>query len=202
MKLGIRPPQDDEWRICRMLLPETSFRQRPESVTHLRLHVVPSFRRCGAGSQMIEHVARIGAPFLEGTVEVTKEPGAEEFCEHNHFERVEALTTVEAEIAEMRECMRRLRSRIVPPPEARVIRLSEAPLDQVALLHAQHVAQEGELGQWRGLVAQTSAMGISPVVTIAGRVAGILLGELDGATAVVRSRVVAPGYHGSWVNAM
>jgi hypothetical protein len=45
-------------------------------------------------------------------------------------------------------------------------------------------------------------MDISPVVMIDDRVAGILLGELEGATAVVRSRVVVPGYHGSWVNVM
>ncbi len=64
MKLCIRPPQENEWPICRMLLPETfsnvssrtyllavrdeaprvvaaaSFREGPEAVTHLRLHVV------------------------------------------------------------------------------------------------------------------------------------------------------------------
>ena len=43
-------------------------------------------------------------------------------------------------------------------------------------------------------------MNISPVVMIDGHVAGILLGKLEGGTAVVHTRVVAPGYHGSWVN--
>jgi GNAT superfamily N-acetyltransferase len=45
-------------------------------------------------------------------------------------------------------------------------------------------------------------MDISPVVMVDGGVAGILLGHVDGETAVVRSRVVAPGYQGSWVNAV
>jgi len=74
------------------------------------------------------------------------------------------------------------------------------PVDQVAALHAQHVAQEGELNQWRGLVSDTAEMNISPVVMLDGRVAGILLGKLEGTTAVVHTRVVAPGYQGSWVN--
>jgi hypothetical protein len=64
------------------------------------------------------------------------------------------------------------------------------------------VAQEGELNQWRGLVAHSPEMEISPVVMIDGCVAGILLGKIEGSTAVVRTRVVAPGYHGSWVNAL
>ena len=225
MKLGLRPPREDEWRICRMLLPETfadvtsrtyllgirdqaphivaaaSFRQGPEALTQLRLHVVPAFRRCGVGSQIIEHVARSGARSISGTVEITKEAGAVEFCERNHFDRVDALTNVEADFAEMREYLSRLRGRFAPSRGARTVPLSAAPVDQVAQLHAQHVAQEGELNQWRGLVAHTPEMDISPVVMIDGRVAGILLGELDGPTAVVRSRVVAPGYHGTWVNA-
>jgi GNAT superfamily N-acetyltransferase len=226
MKLLLRPPCENEWRICRMLLPETfadsasrtyligirdqaprivaaaSFRRGPESITHLRVHVVPSFRRCGVGSQIIEQVASGGARSIGGTVEVTREPGAVEFCERNHFERVESLTTVEADMAEMRDHMRRLRGRIAMPSGARTIPLSEAPVDQVARLHSEYVAQEGELNQWRGLVAHSPDMEISPVVMIDDRVAGILLGKIEGSTAVVRSRVVTPGYHGSWVNAL
>lgn len=227
MKLCIRSPeQEAEWRICRMLLPEAfanvsartfllglrdesprtvaaaSFRSGTEEITHLRLHVVPPFRRCGVGSQVIEHLAGMGVRSMGGIVEVTKEPAAVEFCERNGFKRVEVLTTVEGDMAEMRDFMGRLRDRVAPSRGARTIPLSEAPVDQVANLHALYVAQQGELNQWRGLVAQSPQMAISPVVTIDGRVAGILLGELDGSTAVVRSRVVAPGYQGSWVNVL
>ena len=139
---------------------------------------------------------------MEGIVDVTKEPAAVGFCERNRFERVESFTTVEADMAEMRDYLGRLRARLAPPPGARIIPLSAAPVDQVAQLHARYVAQESELNRWRWLVAHTPKMDISPVVMIDDRVAGILLGELEGATAVVRSRVVLPGYHGSWVNVM
>jgi GNAT superfamily N-acetyltransferase len=227
MKLCLRPPeQDAEWRICRMLLPETfagvssrtyllglrdesprivaaaSFCRGPEEITHLRLHVVPPFRRSRVGSQVIEHVALLGARSIGGVSETIKESAAVPFCERNGFERVEALTTVEADMAEMRNYTGRLRDRVIPARGARTIPLSEAPADQVASLHAEHVAQGGQLNQWRGLVAHTPQMAISPVVMIDGRVAGILLGDLDGTTAVVRTRVVAPGYHGGWVNVM
>lgn len=179
-----------------------SFRESPEAATHLRLHVVPSFRRRGVGSQLIDHVAQSGARSVGGIVEITKEPAATAFCQRNRFERVEVLTTVEADMAEMRDYTGRLRSRMTLPLGARVIPLSAAPVEQVAELHAQYVAQQGELNQWRGLVAHAPEMDISPVVMIDHRVAGILLGHLEGATAVVRSRVVAPGYQGGWVNAM
>jgi GNAT superfamily N-acetyltransferase len=226
MKLCLRPPRENEWPICRMLLPETfanptsrsyllgvrdeaprivaaaSYRPAPESLTNLRMHVVPAFRRQGVGSQIVEYLAVNGARSISGIAELDKELAAEAFCSRNRFERVESLTTVEAAMSEMRDYTSRLRARFELPAGAQIVPLSEAPVDQVAALHAQHVAQEGELNQWRGLVAHTPEMNISPVVMIDGCVAGILLGKLEGATAVVHTRVVAPGYHGSWVNVM
>lgn len=226
MKLCLRPPRENEWPICRMLLPETfaniasrtyllgvrdeapriaaaaSYRQGPDSITNLRMHVVPPFRRQGVGSQIVEYLADNGTRSISGIVEIEKEPAAEAFCKRNRFERVESLTTVEADMSEMRDYTARLCARFELPAGAQVVPLSEAPVDQVAGLHAQHVAQEGELNQWRGLVAHTPEMNISPVVMMDGRVAGILLGKLEGTTAVVHTRVVAPGYHGSWVNVM
>jgi GNAT superfamily N-acetyltransferase len=223
MKLCLRPPRENEWPICRMLLPETfsnarsrnyllgvrdeaprivaaaSYRQGTDSTTNLRMHVVPAFRRQGVGSQIVEYLGQ-GSERISGIVEILKEPAAEAFSKHNRFERVESLTTVEAAMSDMRDYTGRLRGRFELPAGAQVVPLSEAPVDQVASLHAQHVAQEGELNQWRGLVANTPEMNISPVIMIDGRVAGILLGKMEGTTAVVHTRVVAPGYHGSWVN--
>jgi len=225
MKLNIRPPREEEWRSCRMLLPETfgdapartyllglqdqaphivgaaSFRRSEQALTHLRLHVIAPFRRRGIASRLIEQIASSGVHSMTGTAELSKEPAAQAFCESNHFVRLDVLNTVEADIAEMREFMRRLRARMVPA-SARVVPLRDAPLDQVSQLHAMHVAQEGELNQWRGLVAATPGMEICPVVMIGERVVGMLLGHVEGSMAVVRSRVVASGHHGTWVNAM
>jgi GNAT superfamily N-acetyltransferase len=221
MNLEFRPPRAEEWRICRMLLPETfqdgagrdyllclrdeapriagaaSFRRIADRVADLRVHVVPTFRRAGIGSQIIAHAGR-GAIQVEGTAEIHGQPGIEAFCRRNCFQRVDGLTLVEADIADMREYLGRLRVRI----ESRgvVVQLSEAPPADVARLHAQYVAHESELNPWRGLVANSPAMNHSPVVMIDARVAGILLWELQGTLAVVRSRVAEPGPHGKWIN--
>src|SRR5262245_58958306 len=119
MKLELRSPRDNEWPICRMLLPETfgdaasreyllclrdaspslvaavSFRRGPEGITHFRLHVIPSLRRRGFGSQIVEHLASSGVSALSGAAEIARDAGNDSFCKHNRFERVDALTTVE-----------------------------------------------------------------------------------------------------------
>jgi GNAT superfamily N-acetyltransferase len=221
--LELRPPREGEWRICRMLLPETfadaalrthllavdtesrrvvgaaAFRRNADEITHFRAHVIPSQRRRGIGSEIVARVAA-GAAAIEGTSEITREHGAAEFCARNGFERVESLTTVEGEIAALREYFARLRGRVSLPPGARTVPLHDAPLDQVAALHRRHVAQSGDEGEWRALVAETPGMTRSTAVMVGDRVAGILLWELEGTTVVVRSRVVAPGLRGAWVN--
>jgi hypothetical protein len=153
-------------------------------------------------SRVVEHIAQIGLPSISGTVEITRDPGTALFCERNGFERTDSLTTVEADMDALRTYAVRLRERIGSRPDARIVPLRAAPREQVAELHARYVAQEGELNQWRGLMSQTPEMDISPVAMVDERVIGILLGTVEGTTAVVRTRVVAPGYHGTWVNAL
>jgi GNAT superfamily N-acetyltransferase len=226
MNLHARKPRNDEWPICRMLLPETfsnvsgrtylifvrdeaphivaaaSFRQTVGAIAHLRLHVVRSFRRRGVGSQVIEHFVRNGASSIEGTVERITEPGAESFCERNHFKRLGSLTTVETEVPEMLEYLRRLCSRITLPQNACTIPLLEAPIDQVARLHAEHIAHENELDPWRARITDISGMEHSPVAMIDGRVAGFLLGKVENDTVLAHSLVVAPSHRGGWINAV
>jgi len=226
MNLLLRPPREDEWPVCRMLLPETfgdaagreyllalraqaprvvaaaSFRQGADSLRCLRLHVVPSMRRCGVGSRMVEHLALNGERALEGSVEITREQAAVVFCERNRFGRVDGLTIVEGDLGEMREHLLALRARLTPPEGASVTPIREAPADEVARLHARYVAHDDEWNPWRTLVAGTAVKEHSLAAMVKGRVAGILLGELEGATAVVRSRVVEPSHQGGWVNAM
>jgi GNAT superfamily N-acetyltransferase len=226
MNLRAREPHDNEWPICRMLLPETfsnlsgrtyllfvrdeaphivaaaSFRQAARAITHLRLHVVRSFRRCGVGSLVIEHFVRSGASSIEGTADCITEPGANAFCERNHFERLDSFTTVETDILGMLEYLRRLCRRITLPPNACTIPLSEAPIDQGARLHAEHIAHESELNPWRARITSISGMEHSPVAMIDGRVAGILLGKVENETVLAHSLVVAPAHRGGWINAV
>jgi hypothetical protein len=224
MNLHLRPPTADEWPICRMLLPETfadqapreyllclrdeaprivgaaAYQRRQDRIARLRLHVVKPFRRQRVGSQMLSYIARSGARLIAGNSEISREAGAEAFCRRNRMERVNGITTVEGDIQEMREHMGRLRARLARASDARVMRLADAPGKEVAELHARHVAHDGDVDPWRALVANAAAMSHSPVVMIDGRVAGMLLWELDRGTAVVRTRVAAPGARSAAVN--
>jgi GNAT superfamily N-acetyltransferase len=226
MKLNLRPPRAEEWPICRMLLPETfsdvgsrqyllcmteeapqvvaaaSFRQVGDEITHLRLHVVARFRRLGVASHIVECLAGSGARSIEGICEILREPTARAFCERNGFERAEGLTTVKADIAEMRDYIRRLRSRTVLPANVRLVPLSNASFEDVLRLHALYVAHQSDLDPWRPPLLKTPAMARSPVLVVNGVVAGALLWEPEGSLAIVRSRVVAPEYRGGWISAM
>lgn len=224
MNLQLRPAVEAEWPICRMLLPETfgdaegrtyllyvreeaprvvaavSFVRNNEAISKLRMHVVPPFRRRGFGSQIIAQLAQMNASALEGVCDVIKEPGTEDFCTRNGFRREEWLTTVEVEITAMLAYLDRLSKRLGGSSDAQIVPLSAAPMQEVAQLHAEHVAQLGTLSTWRWRFAQTPGMGISPVAMIDDRVAGILLGELQGTTAIVHTRVMHPEHRGAWTS--
>jgi GNAT superfamily N-acetyltransferase len=222
MKLHLRPPYDEEWQLCRMLLPETvadagsrdyllclrdeeprlvaaaSFRRDGDEAKKLRIHVVQGFRRCGVGSHLITSLLASGLRALDGTADSLKEPGTASFCERNGFRRVEQLFTVEAEVAQMREYLHRLRARIEMPAHARLIRLPDAPFEAVARLHAEEVAHS-ELNPWRAILGQAQGAALSPVVMVGGEVAGFLLLGVEGETVTVHSRVIAPAWRGGWV---
>jgi GNAT superfamily N-acetyltransferase len=247
MKLHLRPPYDEEWQLCRMLLPETfadaatrdyllclrdeeagfsvvgyrfsdenakapttgnrepttrlvaavSFRRDGDEAKKLRVHVVPGFRRRGVGSHVLASLLGSGLRALGGAVDSLKEPAAESFCERSGFRRVEQLCTVEADLAAMRQYLSRLRARIGMPAGARVVRLPDAPSEAVARLHAAEIAHS-ELNPWRALLGQSQGLGLSPVAMVGDEVAGFMLGEVEGTTAVVHSRVSAPAYRGGW----
>lgn len=181
-----------------------AFHRAPESITQLRIHVIPPFRRQGIGSQLLQYACAAATGPAGGISEISREPAAEPFCEKNGFRRVELVTTVEAPIQGLREHMTRLRRRLLSDPSRRVewVPLSAAPAAEVARLHAEHIAHGRELNPLRAMVAGTPGLDSSPVAMIHGKVAGILLWEIQGSTAVVSSRVVAPGHHGTWVNAI
>jgi len=180
------------------LVAAVSFRRDGDEAKKLRIHVVPGFRRRGVGSYVLASLLGSGLRALDGTVDSLKEPAAASFCERNGFRRVEQLFTVEADLAAMRDYLGRLRARIGRPPGARVVRLPDAPFEAVARLHAAEVAHS-ELNPWRALLGQTQGLALSPVVMVDDEVAGFMLGEVQGTTAVVHSRVSAPAYRGGWV---
>jgi GNAT superfamily N-acetyltransferase len=226
MNFELRPPRDSEWRICRMLLPETfadgatdshliclrkesprvigavAFVKNANAITRLHLHVVPTFRRQGFGSRILASLAELGVASMEGTADIVADPAAAAFCEKNQFEPAGTLTTVEAEIDSFRDHMRALCDRISVASSLQIVPLSDAPAAEVARLHAEEVAQEGDRNAWRSRISQQPAFQHSPVLMVDGRVAGFLLWNIEGTTAVVRSHVIAADYRRTSLNAL
>jgi GNAT superfamily N-acetyltransferase len=183
------------------LVAAASFRRSGDEAKKLRIHVVTGLRRRGVGSHLIASLLGSGLRALDGVVDSVKEPAAAIFCEHNGFLRAEQLFTVETEGAEKREHLHRLRARIAMPARARLVRLADAPIEQVARMHAEEIAHS-ELNPWRALLGQARGKAVSPVVMVDGEVAGFLLLEIEGLTLTVQSAVIAPAYRGGWVMAV
>jgi GNAT superfamily N-acetyltransferase len=224
MIVHLRPPFDHEWPICRMLLPDAavggpthefllcvldeaprfigaaSFRQNSEAVTDLRMHVIPAFRRRGVGRQIVKHLARDGARSVSGSVALNRQQDGAAFCVALGFERIETLTTVETELADIREYLRTLCAR--RPPAIKIVPLSQVSAAEAAELHARYVARGTDANPWRALFTSSDDYAGSVAAIIDGALAGVLLGGLEGDIAVVRSRIAVPGAHRAWVNAV
>lgn len=222
MKLLLRPPLEYEWPICRMLLPEApvgdpaqqfllclreesprvvaaaSFRQLPQAVADLRVHVISPLRRRGVGRQIVAHLAREGTRSVSGSIDLIRQPEALPFCEALGFKRTETITTVEAELAQMREYLRALSSKRQSP--VRIVPLAQVSAARVAELHARYVAQHDDSAHWRAMLAGTIDAQGSVAALIDDSVVGALLGVIEGDTAVIRSKFAVPGPHRAWVN--
>jgi GNAT superfamily N-acetyltransferase len=81
------------------------------------------------------------------------------------------------------------------PPSARMVEISEAPLDQVLQLYAQHIAHMPPLpGMLRSF--QPSQYPESVVLLIGDRVIGYVLAQVVGDVVRVPALVVLPEYRG------
>jgi GNAT superfamily N-acetyltransferase len=234
--ITIRPPRDVEGPACRMLLPESVVRPmtRPEWLVAVqeaaprivgaasfqpservfigvRVRVIRTHRRRGIGSRLLQHIideaVRRTMAGVFGRADGLAEPDAAPFLAVHGFRFLGRLTTVEADIAAMRDYLVALRDRLIAggkiPPNARLVRFSEAPLDQVAKLYADYIMHNPEADpallrhpQFKQQVAA------SPILMMDDRVVGILLVGIEGALATVHARVVAPELRGGWVNAL
>ena len=182
------------------LVGAVSFRRNGTGLTGVRLHLVPAMRRRGVGRQIVQRLRSDGATSLTGFVDARQEPGAVPFCEALGFRRTNGLTTVEADLPTFREYLRGLMKRGSLPDGLRTVPLTEAPLAEVARLHAEHIAHGGELNPWRAKFAEMPGLAQSPVAMLAGKVAGMLLWEPEGELGVVRSLVGEAGAATRWVN--
>lgn len=186
-----------------------SFQAQARAIFGVRVRVVRSHRRRGIGSRLLRHileeaVQRKAAAVFVGADGRT-EPDAAPFLAAHGFRFLGRVTTVEADVVAMRDYLRVLRDRLIAggkvPANARLVRFSEAPQNQVARLYAEYIVHTPEADpallrhpQFKEKIAA------SPVVMMDDRVVGILLVGVEGLLATVHARVVAPELRGGWVN--
>jgi len=113
----------------------------------IAVHVPKPFRRRGVATALIDHLAAHAREQQFGSLAVLLEPedrdGALPFLSARGFQTVDRMTTFEARVERMAawlfERRRWLIDRGEIPATARIVPLSEAPIDAVADLHARSI---------------------------------------------------------------
>ncbi|MCX6598483.1 MAG: GNAT family N-acetyltransferase [Acidobacteria bacterium] len=184
-----------------------SFSVSPAGSTALRLHVIPPFRRQRVGTALVQAIMRsapaAGVRGLTGEVHPMSEPDAPHFAEALGFQRLHRLCTMTAPVADLRGQLTALRQRLRQsgriPAAAQLVMLPEAPQLEIARLFEQWISLEG-VGAVPTQALTREASAASPVVMVEGEVAGFLLWQMQGETAIVLAWVVPPRWSNSWVN--
>ena len=186
-----------------------SFQPRERVFIGVRVRVVRTHRRRGIGSRLLRHIideaVRRKMAAVLGRADGLTEPDAAPFLAAQGFRLLGRLTTVEADVLAMRDYLLGLRDRLIAggkvPANARLIRFSEAPQDQVARLYAEYIVHNPEAEpallrhpEFKEKIAS------SPVLMMDDQVVGILLVGVEGLLATVHARVVTPELRGGWVN--
>ena len=186
-----------------------SYQLTQDGLAGLRLQIIGPRRRQRAGTALVESVRRLadaaGAAQLEGEIWPLSEPGAAEFAQALGFARAHRLTTMRAPVEYLRGPLADLRQRLITshriPAAARLVMLPDAPADDIARLFTQWISLGGAGGVSPEAVAR-EASPLSPVVMVDGEVAGFLLWQAHGETAIVVAWVIPPRWSNSWVNVL
>lgn len=235
MNLLIRPPLECEWPACRMLLPAmfadghgaecrlviapvspfivaaAAFRPHGSEWTALTLHVVPSFRRQGIGTALLNRVAdeaaTDGVRALRVWVDGGRDPEVAAFLEAHAFLVGERLCRVEGDLAAMwppiRTFCQRLRSAGRIPPDVATSALMVDDWDSVLALHADHIASNPRLtagGLPMALFPHLLAH--SAVLRRGGRIAGVILCHREGDLVSTVALIVPTGGAAPWAAAL
>jgi GNAT superfamily N-acetyltransferase len=172
-----------------------------QSITNVRLHVVKNCRRQGLGSTLLNYAVdearRLGRTRVFADTEMRQEPDAEGFLTTRGFHKVGQVT-----------CMR---GPLVPqganaalfdmwlakaeelPPDSRIVKIDEAPADQINALFRDHIANVPLLSEMH-VDFRPESYKESIVVMSGDRIIGFLLASVQGRLVRVPALVVVPEY--------
>ena len=230
----IRAPHQAEWPACRMLLPRAfesprapevllafdenritggvAWRSRGDLLGIFDLRVVRTERRKGIGACLLrnlcERAAAGGQRSASIFIDSLANPDASPFLTANGFERKNRLFVVEADTRVMLAGLRKIRDRLMAagkiPPGARLVKPSEAPMDEVIRLFDRYILAERAMRPEFFLATFGSDRfeESSVILLVEGRVAGFVMVEWlrDHGRGDVVARVVVPDYRGGWAN--
>jgi len=175
------------------------------------VHVTPSFRRRGVGRALIEAAVatcRGRSIVLHALRPVPEESQAAQFLAACGFEPVDRIVHFEVDglpfYADMLAVRQRLESHRRIPPNARILRLSDADPDAVADLVCRSIETSRAYvrSRFRPDCANPYDMRNSVVLTVDGEVRGALIYNWSGGAPVIEVRAVDPSLRGSWANAL
>lgn len=226
--LLIREPREPELPLCRMLLPEScanpvarhfrlafigqpeklvaalSYRDDATALGGIRIHVIPTYRRCGIGSRLLEYAAEQAAYFRRSRMfadaDLNSETAAEPFLTSQGFHKLGTITFAEIGIQDLRTSMEAGRERLQSavhnlPPPIRVVDLSEAPIQEITRLYAEHVAHMQALAGLRDVIPLDRATE-SIALLINEKLAGFVLARVDAGVLHIPAWVVTPEFRG------
>ena len=181
---------------------------------NVALRVVKPERRRGVGTRLVRALAGAAAlrsaSALRAEAEASEHPEAGPFLTAAGFVHRERRLHFEADLAVTREVLGayidRMREEGWIPPDARVVRLCEAPLEGLARLMEEHFGRGNEaddlLARWRGRMERGEIRN-SPAILVGEVPAALLVGEnRAGGLFRVLAQVVAPAYRKSWASAL
>ncbi len=175
----------------------------------VRLRVVKPYRRQGIGAAVLRHLQQLaeaeGLPRIFGVAWTRPDdPDPLPFAASLGFRRTLRITTVEGSVAHLAPYFAAIRDRLRAsgriPPDARVVRLADAPRHAVLQLVAEHLQHRQETGARVAATVDHARYDECPVVMVGDSVAGVLLWEVCTDHAEVPVRVVDPRWQGLWVN--
>ena len=174
-----------------------------DAISNVQLHVVKNHRRLGVGSALlnyaIDEACRLGRTRVVVDVDVRKEPGAEIFLTARGFGKVGQVTSVRGPLVGRGPNAARFQKSLARadefPPDCRIVKIDEAPADQITALFLDHVANVPLLAEAHRTFHPENHK--ESIVVMSGpRVIGFLLASVHGHCAHIPALVVVPEYRG------
>src|SRR5579871_4112929 len=216
--IAIREPRASEAAACRLLLPEarlaphaaqfrlavddghiigaSAFHDDGATIGGVRFHVIPPHRRQGIASLLLANIDETARAL--GREKLTAD--AEPFLEARGFRRISRLTVVDCEIGKLRASWQAARQKLRPedalPESARFVEIGgidDATMNEIVRLYAEHIAHVPYMPGQRRLW-NLQRFRDSLVLTIDGKVAGVLLAQVTDGVLHAPAWIVPPEY--------